>query len=57
MPRMLQYRIVDPGPGCRVENLEHAAVGQRDGDVVTHTRIRDEKGICPGGFGLLLARA
>ncbi len=56
-PRMVQYRIADPGPGFRLDELEHAAVGQPEGDVVTHTRIRDEKGIRPGGFGLLVVRA
>jgi len=55
-PRMLQYRIADPGPGFHFDQLEHAAVGQDPGDVVTHTKIRDEKGIRPGGFGLLMVR-
>lgn len=56
-PRMVQYRIADPGPGFQFENLAHAAIGQPEGDVVTHTRIRDEKGIRAGGFGLLMVRA
>jgi len=56
-PRMVQYRIADPGPGFRADQLVHAAVGQQEGDVVTHTRIRDEKGIRPGGFGILMVRA
>jgi DNA-binding response OmpR family regulator len=56
-PRMVQYRIADPGPGFQFDNLQHAAVGQDPDDVVTHTRVRDEKGIRPGGFGLLMVRA
>ena len=56
-PRMVQYRIADPGPGFQADQLQHAAVGQHEGDVVTHTRVRDEKGIRPGGFGLLMVRA
>lgn len=56
-PRMLQYRIADPGPGFQFQSLDHAAVGQQSGDVITHTRVRDEKGIRPGGFGLLMVRA
>jgi CheY-like chemotaxis protein/anti-sigma regulatory factor (Ser/Thr protein kinase) len=56
-PRMVQYRIADPGPGFQTDHLEHAAAGQQEGDVVTHTRIRDEKGIRQGGFGLLMVRA
>ena len=56
-PRMIQFRIADPGPGFDFGGLEHAAVGHPDGDVVTHTQIREERGIRPGGFGLLMVRA
>ncbi len=56
-PRMLQYRIADPGPGFRFEELSHAAVGQSGGDVVTHTAVRAERGIRPGGFGLMMVKA
>lgn len=56
-PRMVQYRITDPGPGFTFEELDHAAVGHAEGDVLTHTNIRAEKGIRPGGFGLLMVRA
>jgi len=55
--RMLLYRIADPGPGFKFNGLEHAAVGQAVGDVITHTQVREEKGIRPGGFGLLMVRA
>jgi len=55
-PRMLQYRIADPGQGFRFEELEHAAVGQSDGDIMTHTAVRAEKGIRPGGFGLMMVK-
>jgi len=56
-PRMLQYRIADPGQGFKFEGLKHAAIGQSEGDVVTHTRVREEKGLRQGGFGLLMVRA
>ena len=55
--RMLLYRIADPGPGFRLEDLEHAAVGQMPGDPIAHVAVREEKGLRPGGFGLVLARA
>jgi len=55
--RMLMYRISDPGPGFRFENLEHAAAGHPPGEVLEHAAIREEKGIRPGGFGILLAQA
>ena len=54
--RMLMYRIMDPGPGFTLEGLEHAAISHPD-DPVEHMRIREEKGMRPGGFGILVVRA
>jgi len=56
-PRMLMYRIADSGQGFSFANLEHAAVGQQSGDPVAHMVVRDQKGIRPGGFGILLTKA
>ena len=56
-PRMLMYRIADPGPGFKIEDLPHAAIGQPSDRPIEHMRIREEKGIRPGGFGLLTVRA
>ena len=55
--RMLMYRIADPGPGFNIEELPHAAIGQSRGDPIAHMQVREEKGIRPGGFGLLMVRA
>jgi CheY-like chemotaxis protein len=54
--RMLMYRIADPGAGFKIENLPHAAIGQPPDDPIAHMSIREEKGIRPGGFGLLMVR-
>lgn len=54
--RMLLYRIADPGPGFRMEDLDHAAIAHPD-DPIEHMRVRDEKGLRPGGFGLMLVKA
>jgi CheY-like chemotaxis protein len=54
--RMLLYRIADPGPGFDIDNLAHAAIGQPPGDPVAHMQVREDKGIRPGGFGLLMVR-
>jgi CheY-like chemotaxis protein/anti-sigma regulatory factor (Ser/Thr protein kinase) len=54
--RMLLYRIADPGPGFRLEDLSHAAIAH-DGDPMEHMKIREEKGLRPGGFGLLHVHA
>jgi anti-sigma regulatory factor (Ser/Thr protein kinase) len=55
--RMLLYRIADPGPGFDVEGLSHAAIGHPDDDPTAHARVREEKGMRPGGFGILTVRA
>ncbi len=55
--RMLLYRIADPGPGFRLEDLEHSAVGQPPEKPAEHMRVREEKGLRPGGFGLKVVRA
>ena len=53
--RMLLYRIADPGPGFRLEDLSHAAIVHDD--PIEHMRVREEKGLRPGGFGLKLVHA
>lgn len=55
--RMLLYRIVDPGEGFNIENLAHAAIGNSPDDPIAHAIVREEKGIRPGGLGLLMTRA
>jgi CheY-like chemotaxis protein/anti-sigma regulatory factor (Ser/Thr protein kinase) len=55
--RMLMYRIADPGPGFNIEDLPHAAIGHSPDDPIGHMLVREEKGIRPGGFGLLTVRA
>jgi anti-sigma regulatory factor (Ser/Thr protein kinase) len=35
--------------------MAHAAVGHGN-DVISHTVVREEKGIRPGGYGLLMVR-
>ncbi len=54
--RMLLYRIEDPGTGFRFEELSHAAVGTPPNDPFEHVRVREEKGLRTGGFGILLTR-
>jgi CheY-like chemotaxis protein/anti-sigma regulatory factor (Ser/Thr protein kinase) len=54
--RMLLYRIADPGPGFNLDDLPHAAVGGPPGDPIGHMAVREERGIRPGGYGLLTVR-
>ncbi len=55
--RMLIYRIADPGMGFRFEGLAHAAVGQHPDRPLDHVAVREQMGIRPGGFGILLSKA
>lgn len=55
--RMVLYRIADPGPGFKFEDLAHAAVHYPIDQVAESVRVREEKGLRPGGFGLLTSRA
>ena len=54
--RMLMYRIADPGVGFHFEGLEHAAVSNPPEDPIRHMRVRDEKGLRAGGFGILMTQ-
>ena len=54
--RMLLYRIADPGEGFRPEQLAHAAVGYGPEQPLEHMRVREQKGLRPGGFGILLTK-
>jgi len=55
--RMLLYRIADPGAGFNFKGLAHAAVGQSADEPFAHVSVRDELGLRPGGFGILMVRA
>lgn len=55
--RMVLYRIADPGQGFRFEELKHAAAGSQSPESLEHMRVREEMGLRPGGFGLVLTRA
>ena len=54
--RMRMYRIADPGPGFTFEDLPHSAVSYPDASF-EHMRVREEQGLRPGGFGLLMVKA
>jgi CheY-like chemotaxis protein len=55
--RMLLYRVADPGPGFSFKDLTHAAVGQPATEPVAHMAVRDQLGIRPGGFGIVMTRS
>jgi DNA-binding response OmpR family regulator len=54
--KMLMYRLDDPGPGFNFEDLRHAAINNPEDDPMAHMQAREEKGLRPGGLGLMLTR-
>jgi anti-sigma regulatory factor (Ser/Thr protein kinase) len=55
--RMVLYRIADPGKGFQFEELSHAAVNYAPEERAESALVRHEKGLRPGGFGILMARS
>lgn len=55
--RMVLYRIADPGAGFKFDELAHAAISYAPDQLLEHVQVRQDKGLRPGGFGILMARA
>ena len=53
---MVTCHITDPGPGFTLDEIPHAAIANPTDDPIRHIAIREERGMRPGGFGLLLAQ-
>lgn len=53
--RMVLYRIADPGPGFKLEQLAHAAVSYPTEQMVESANVRQQMGLRPGGFGILMS--
>ena len=53
--RALVFYVRDPGAGFRPESVTHAALRNPPHDPTAHMVQREEEGIRPGGYGLLLA--
>ncbi len=53
--RSIVFYVRDPGAGFRRESLSHAAVANPATDPVAHILKREQEGMRPGGYGLLLA--
>ena len=54
--RAIVFHFRDPGRGFSFEELGHAAISNPATDPLLHTTRRDELGLRPGGFGILIAR-
>jgi len=54
--RAIVYHVRDPGTGFNRQALAHAAMSSDADEVVASARRRSERGLRPGGFGMLIAR-
>src|SRR5215831_9619284 len=53
--RAMVFYVRDPGAGFRRESLTHAAIANPTDDPTAHIQQREEAGMRPGGYGVLLA--
>jgi anti-sigma regulatory factor (Ser/Thr protein kinase)/ActR/RegA family two-component response regulator len=55
-PDKVMCRITDHGPGFTVDKIPHAAIANPADDPAYHVSVRQERGMRPGGYGILVAR-
>ena len=55
--RSIVYYIRDPGAGFSMETLAHAAIANTADEPFRHLELRNQMGIRPGGFGLLMTKS
>ena len=54
--RMIQFQIKDGGPGFSMQGVQHAAINNPPEEPLRHAHYRTEKGMRPGGFGIMLVK-
>ena len=50
------FKIGDAGPGFSLNAIAHAAVSNPPEEPLRHTQFRNDLGMRPGGFGILLVK-
>ena len=55
LKRAILYSIQDPGEGFNIKEIEHAAFANPPDKPTRHMEVRQELGLRPGGFGIMLA--
>jgi DNA-binding response OmpR family regulator len=55
--RAVTLRVKDPGKGFSLQELRHAASSNSSSDPLDHVAVREEQGLRPGGWGILMAKA
>ena len=53
---MVMCRVKDPGEGFTLDEIPHSAVGSATEDPLQLMEVRQELGMRPGGYGVLLAQ-
>jgi anti-sigma regulatory factor (Ser/Thr protein kinase) len=55
LKRAIMYSIKDPGEGFDLASIKHAAFSNPVGEPFRHLEVRQQKGLRPGGYGIMLA--
>ena len=53
---LVMARIKDPGDGFTLDEVQHAAIGNPPDDPIAHIIRRNQEGMRPGGYGVMLAK-
>jgi len=53
---VVMARIKDPGDGFTLDEVRHAAIANPPDDPIAHVIRRNEAGMRPGGYGVMLAK-
>jgi anti-sigma regulatory factor (Ser/Thr protein kinase)/ActR/RegA family two-component response regulator len=54
--RMVLCKVKDPGTGFSLEELKHSAIANPPDQPFLHMEERENKGMRPGGFGILMSK-
>jgi anti-sigma regulatory factor (Ser/Thr protein kinase) len=54
--RMVLIEVRDPGPGFRIEKINHTALTNPPGEPLQHVQYRFAHGMRPGGYGIVLVQ-
>ncbi len=55
-PRIFLLQIRDAGPGFALHATPHAALNNPPDDPLRHVELREQMGLRPGGFGILIVK-
>lgn len=53
---MVMCRVKDPGEGFSLDQIRHSALANPPEDPIRHAAYREEHGLRPGGYGVLVAK-